>query len=175
MSVTSKLCTICLFFIGFSAFGQKGKIDIQLLGGVVNQTNLPEYEKPNQFGGYLGVGISKGVNWGRLDATLNFIFLDRELPDPIFNTYKNLSLKGQANYLFKTFSIGEDYFYIGPGLAIHQPFDASGDYNGPSFGANGKVMAPVKISGFPFYITYDFDYITIQGFIRNSIGVSFWL
>ncbi len=175
MSVTSKLCAICLFFIGFSAFGQKGKIDIQLLGGVVNQTNLPEYGNPNQFGGYLGVGIYKDVNGGRLDAALNFIFLDRELPDPNINTYKNWSLKAQANYLFKAFSIGDDYFYIGPGVAIHQPFSGSGDYNGPSFGANAKAMAPVKISNFPFYITYDFDYITLQGYIRNSIGVSFWL
>jgi hypothetical protein len=60
-------------------------------------------------------------------------------------------------------------------VAIHQPLKSNGDYNGPSFGANGKIMAPLKISGVLLYLTYDLDYISLQGFWRNSVGISFRL
>lgn len=167
------LTALCFLAI-FNSYGQSDKITFNVIGGLVNQSNLSERGNPNQFGGYIGSSAFKNLSKAKLNLELQVVYLNRTEPETVLvNNYKNFSVKGQLNYLIKTFPLADDFIYLGPGVAIHQPLNGNGDYNGPSFGANFKAMIPVKISKFPFFVTYDFDYITIQGFMRNGIGLSF--
>lgn len=166
-------CFFCFFMISLNGICQTKIYDFKIHGGIVNQ--ISESSQSNQWGAFLGGGAVRYANLGRWDLDLSFIYLNKTSPDRIINTYEGMSLKGQTNFLFKILPIGENYLYLGPGIAIHQPLNNNGDYNGPSFGANGKIMAPIILSGVPFYFTYDFDYITLPGFWRNSVGVSFHL
>jgi len=164
----------CLYFmISFYCFGQSEKISYNAIGGIVRQTNSDDKTNPNQFGGYLGASAFKNLPKAKINLEIQAIFLTRKEPEePNFNSYKGLSYKVLSNYLVKTFPIGEDFIFLGPGISINQSLTGSGSYNGPSFGVNFKAMVPVRISNFPFYITYDLDYLTI-GFWRNSIGITF--
>lgn len=166
---------ICLFASIPKGFGQEKKFDFQVLGGYLSQINTPKSESPVQYGGFVGIGVFKESKIGRLNFDLDLNYLSEHSPkELIINNYQGFSLKGQTNYLIKTFPIGESFVYLGPGAAIHQSLNGNGDYNGPSFGANFKILFPVRISDFSFFLTYDFDYITSQGYIRNGIGISFW-
>lgn len=170
---------IPLLFVPFifylNGFAQEKKFDFELSGGYLSQINTPKSASPAQYGGFIGIGVFKESKLGRLNFNLDLNYLSEDsTKELIINNYQGFSLKGQANYLVKTFVIGESFLYLGPGAAVHQPLNANGDYNGPSMGANFKVLFPVKISDFSFFINYDFDYIISQGYIRNGIGISFW-
>lgn len=165
---------IVLFIFHLNGFSQEDKFDFQVLGGYLSQINTPKSESPVQYGGFVGIGVFKESKIGRLNFDLDLNYLSEHSPkELIINNYQGFSLKGQANYLIKTFPIGESFVYLGPGAAIHQSLNGNGDYNGPSFGANFKFLFPVRISDFSFFLTYDFDYITSQGYLRNGIGISF--
>ncbi len=175
MRLASILILLLSVFAGISeGFGQEKKFDFQVLGGYLSQINTPKFASPVQYGGFVGIGVFKESKIGRLNIDLNLNYLSKHSPKELrINNYEGFSLKGQANYLLKIFPIGESHLFLGPGVAIHQPLKSSANFNGPSFGANGKVMAPVKLSGVLFYLTYDLDYLTGPGFWRNSVGISF--
>lgn len=173
------ICALTFFIWLFASisegFGQEKKFDFQVLAGYLNQINTPKSASPVQYGGFVGIGVFKESKIGRVNFDLDLNYLSEHSPkELIINNYQGLSLKGQANYLIKTFPIGESFLYLGTGAAIHQSLNGNGDYNGPSFGVNFKILVPVRISDFSFFISYDLDYITIQGYIRNGIGISFW-
>jgi hypothetical protein len=160
--------------ITFYSYGQSEEISYNAIGGLVNQTNSVEKGNVNQLGGFLGASAFKNLSKSKINLEIQAIFLTRNVPETLrINTYKGLSYKVQLNYLVKTFPMGKDFIYLGPGIAINHPLSGNGDYNGPSFGANFKAMVPVRISDFPFYITYDFDYLTLIGLMRNGIGINF--
>jgi hypothetical protein len=155
---------------------QESKFEMKLMGGYLNQIKPPNnFSSPFQNGGFLGIGLFNESKLGGANFEIHFNHLSKRPEGPIINYYEGFSLKGQANYLVKIFPIGESHLFLGPGVAIHQPLKGNGDYNGPSFGANGKITAPVKISVVVFYLTYDVDYLTGPGFWRNSVGISFML
>jgi hypothetical protein len=162
--------SISIFF-SLNGICQTKNYDFKIVGGIVNQ--LPDNSQSNQYGGFLGGGAVRHAQLGRWDVDLSFIYLNKTSPERRINTYDGISLKGQTNFLFKILPIGDSFLYLGPGIAIHQPLKSSGDYNGPSFGVNGKLMVPVKLGEVPFYLTYDADYLTLMGFWRNSIGITF--
>ncbi len=171
--IFSSLIVVCIFHL--KGFAQENKFEFQLSGGYLSQINTPKSASPVQRGGFMGIGVFKELKLGKLNFDLDLNYLSKEsTKDLIINNYQRFSIKGQANYLVKTFVIGESFLYLGPGAAIHQPLNANGDYNGPSLGANFKVLFPIKISDFPFFLSYDFDYIISHGYIRNGIGISFW-
>lgn len=154
--------------------GQEKKFDYQILG-VFTQQSDNSYTKPNQIGGSLGFGVYRELKVGRFGFEVSALYLNhKEKHYDLRNTYEDLSLNGRFNFLFKTISLGERRVYVGPSIGIFKPLNGEGDYYGPSFGAGGKALVPVRISGFAFYLTYDFEYITLQGYSRNSVGVSFW-
>jgi len=169
------LLLTCLYFMIFSySFGQSDKISYNAIGGLVNQTNADDKTNPNQFGGYLGASAFKNLSKSKFNLEIQAIFLTRKEPEEFnTNSHKGLGYKVQLNYLVKTFPMGKDFIYLGPGIAINQALAGGHGYNGPSFGANFKAMFPVRISDFPFYITYDLDYLTGINFMRNSVGISF--
>ena len=155
---------------------QEAKFEMKLMGGYLNQIKPPNnFLTPFQNGGFLGISSFNESKLGGVNFEIHFNHLSKRPEGSKINYYEGFSLKGQANYLVKIFPIGESHLFLGPGVAIHQPLKSNGDYNGPSFGANGKIMAPVKISGVLFYLTYDLDYISLQGLWRNSLGISFML
>ncbi|MDP2041797.1 MAG: hypothetical protein Q8S14_09825 [Algoriphagus sp.] len=165
---------IVLFIFHLNGFAQENKFDFQLSGGYLSQINTPKSASSVQYGGFVGIGVFKESKIGRLNIDLDLNYLSKHSPKELrINNYEGFSHKGQANYLLKFFPIGESHLFLGPGVAIHQPLKSSANFNGPSFGANGKVMAPVKLSGVLFYLTYDLDYLTGPGFWRNSVGISF--
>ena len=177
MKSLSYYLSFVLFIIFLkNGYCQEKKINLNLSGGILNQTNLSEINNTNQFGGFLGISAFKDLQKAKVNVEIQTIFLTRmvEKVNDV-NTYKGINLKGQINYLIQTFNLGDRFVYIGPGMAIHQPLNSSGDYNGPSFGANLKALVPIRISDFSFFLTYDFDYITIQGYMRNGIGINFQL
>ncbi|MDO8965455.1 hypothetical protein [Algoriphagus sp.] len=157
--------------ISLKGICQSKNYDLKIHGGIVSQ--IQGSSQSNQLGAFLGGGAVRHAQLGRWDLDLSFIYLNKTTPDRRINTYEGISLKGQTNFLFKILPMGDSFLYLGPGIAIHQPLNSSGDYNGPSFGANGKVMAPLKLSGILFYLTYDLDYLTGPGFWRNSVGIAF--
>ncbi|MBN7813301.1 hypothetical protein J0A68_20270 [Algoriphagus sp. H41] len=165
---------LILFWAPSISKGQEKKFQYQILGVVTEQSDN-SYTKPFQIGGGLGFGIYREVKLGRFGLEGSALYLDhKEKHDDLRNTYEGISLNARFNFLVKTVSLGERRVYLGPALGICKPLNGEGDYYGPSLGAGAKALVPVRISGFPFYLTYDFEYITIQGYSRNSIGVSFW-
>jgi hypothetical protein len=162
--------SISIFF-SLNGICQTKSFDFKIVGGIVNQD--AGSSQTNQMGAFLGGGAVRHADLGRWDVDLSFIYLNKTSPERRINTYDGISLKGQTNFLFRVLPIGDSFLYLGPGIAIHQPLKNSADYNGPSFGANGRIMMPVKIGGVPFYLTYDADFLTGPGFWRNSIGIAF--
>jgi hypothetical protein len=162
---------LCFGMISLKGICQSKNYDLKIHGGIVSQ--IQGSSQSNQLGAFLGGGAVRHAQLGRWDLDFSVIYLNKTTPDRRINTYEGISLKGQTNFLFKILPIGENYLYLGPGIAIHQPLKSSGDYNGPSFGVNGKLMVPVKLGGVPFYLTYDADYLTLMGFWRNSLGIAF--
>jgi hypothetical protein len=175
MKIIRVLVTISLLLVPhLYGLAQEPKFDFKLMGGYLSQINSPKSKSPVQYGGFIGIGVFNESKLGGTNFEFYLNYLSKHTPkELIINNYEGFSLKGQANYLLKIFPIGESHLFLGPGVAIHQPLKSSGDYNGPSFGANGKIMAPVKLSGVLFYLTYDLDYLTGPGFWRNSVGISF--
>ncbi|MFM2250201.1 MAG: hypothetical protein RLZZ358_1128 [Bacteroidota bacterium] len=171
------LATFSLLLIfHLNGLAQEAKFEMKLMGGYLNQIKPPNnFSTPFQNGGFLGIGLFNESKLGGANFEIHLNHLSKRPEGPIINYYEGFSLKGQANYLVKIFPIGESHLFLGPGVAIHQPLKSNGDYNGPSFGANGKIMAPLKISGVVFNLTYDLDYLTGPGFWRNSVGISFRL
>lgn len=165
-----------LFIFHHYGLAQEAKFEIKLMGGYLNQLEPPKnFSIPFQKGGFFGIGLFNESKLGGSNFEIHLNYLSKRPEGQIINYYEPFSLKGQANYLVRIFPIGESHLFLGPGLAIHQPLNSIGDYNGPSFGANGKIMAPLIISGVVFYLTADVDYLTIPGFWRNSIGINFRL
>lgn len=155
---------------------QQTKFDAKLMAGYLNQIKPPKnFSTSFQNGGFLGIGLFNESKFGSVNFEIYLNHLSKRPEGPIINYYEGFSLKGQGNYLVKIFPIGESHLFLGPGVAIHQPLKSNGDYNGPSFGANGKIMVPVKFSGVVFYLNYDVDFLTGPGFWRNSAGISFSL
>lgn len=165
-----------LLFFNLYGLAQEAKFELRLMGGYLNQLEPPNnFSTPFQNGGFLGISLFNESKLGGANFEIHLNHLSKRPEGSKINYYEGFSLKGQANYLVKIFPIGESHLFLGPGVAIHQPLKSNGDYNGPSFGANGKIMAPLKISGVLLYLTYDLDYISLQGFWRNSVGISFRL
>jgi hypothetical protein len=174
-SVLIRVFFALLFFtFPFVSKGQEKKFDYQILGAVTQQSDN-SYTKPFQIGGSLGFGVYREVKLGRFGLEGSALYLNhKEKHVDLRNTYEGISLNARFNFLVKTVSLGQRRVYLGPALGICNPLNGEGDYYGPSLCAGGKALVPVRISGFPFYFTYDFEYITLQGYSRNSIGVSFW-
>jgi hypothetical protein len=154
--------------------GQEKKFHYQILGVFTEQSDN-SYTKPNQIGGGLGFGVYREVKLGRYGLEASALYLNqKEKHNDLRNTYEGISLNARFNFLVKTISLGERRVYLGPAIGVCKPLNGEGDYYGPSMGVGGKALVPLRISGFEFYLTYDFEYITLQGYSRNSVGVSFW-
>jgi hypothetical protein len=173
-SIRVLIFLISVFASISGGYGQENKFDFQVKLGYLSQVNTPKSESPAQYGGFVGYGVFKDSNLGRMTFDLDLNYLSKHTPKELrINNYEGFSLKGQANYLLKIFPIGDSFLYFGPGIAIHQPLKSSGVNNGPSFGANGKIIVPATLGGVRFYFTYDLDFLTGPGFWRNGIGIAF--
>jgi hypothetical protein len=158
--------------------GQERKFDFHIFGVFTHQVDNV-YANPSQNGGGVGFGVYKGIKLGKLGFEADLLALNRPtLKYAKAHTFEGLSLAGKLNFLFKTITIGRNHLLLGPGIGIYQPLNWDEKFSGrngygPNFGINAKALVPVRISDFPFYLTYDFDFITDKGYIRNSFGVSF--
>jgi|GEM_PF-1354449 hypothetical protein len=171
---------VLLFGIPSISKGQDKKLDFQVFGVFTHQTDNV-YANPSQNGGGVGFGVYMGSKLGNLGLEADLTALNRPaLKYAKAHTFEGLSLAGKLNFLFQTIAIGENHLFLGPGIGIYQPlnqdekFRGSNGY-GPNFGVNAKALIPVRISDFQFYLTYDFDFITDKGYIRNSFGVGYKL
>jgi hypothetical protein len=162
------------------SIGQDKKLDFQVFGVFAHQTDNV-YANPSQNGGGVGFGVYKGNKLGKVGFEVDLLALNRPtLKYAKAHTFEGMSFAVKLNFLFKTIAVGRSHLLLGPGIGIYQPLNWDEKFSGrngygPNFGVNAKALMPVRISDFPFYLIYNFDFITDKGYIRNSFGVGYKL